>query len=94
MKMSTLVPLGMILALAAPSCSYHAYGYQAAGYSPRDAYHRGYTDGSGDRYTGKSYNPHVNTDRTLPSAHRNDYYWGYVDGFRNLGVGFGYGGSK
>ena len=93
MKMSTLVPLGMILALAAPSCSYHAYGYQAAGYSPRDVYYRGHTDGSGDRYSGKPYNPHVNTDRTLPSAHRNDYYWGYVDGFRSPG-GYGYGGSK
>lgn len=91
MKMSTLVPLGMILALAAPSCSYNAYGYQAAGYSPHDAYYRGHTDGSGDRYRGKPYNPHVNTDRTLPSAHRNDYFWGYVDGFRNPG---GYGGSK
>ncbi|WP_367870357.1 hypothetical protein [Luteolibacter sp. Populi] len=90
--MSTLVPLGVILALSAPSCSYYAAdGYQAAGYSPRDAYYRGHTDGSGDKYRGLAYDPHINEDRTLPSAHRNDYMWGYVDGFRNPG---GYGGSK
>ena len=90
--MSTLVPLGVILALSAPSCSYYAAdGYQAAGYSPRDAYYRGHTDGSGDHYRGLAYDPHINEDRTLPNAHRNDYIWGYVDGFRNPG---GYGGSK
>ena len=93
MKMSTLVPLGLIAALAAPSCTYSvAHGYQAAGYSPRDAYHRGHVDGSGDRYTGRSYKPHISEDRTLPGAHRNDYLWGYVDGFRNPG-GYGYYGN-
>ena len=92
MKMSILIPLGVIVALAAPSCSYDAVGYQAAGYAPRDAYYRGHVDGSGDRYTGKPYNPHINTDRTLPRAHRNEYLWGYVDGFRNPGVY--YSGSK
>jgi hypothetical protein len=91
MKLSTLVPLGVILALAAPSCSTVEPGYQAAGYAPRDAYYRGHTDGGGDRLHGKPYNPHINSDRTLPSAHRNDYLWGYVDGFRGSG---GYGGSK
>lgn len=92
MKVSTLVPLGMILAFAAPSCSYSAAGYQAAGYSPNDAYRRGYTDGNGDRYQGHTYDPHINEDRTLPRAHRNDYIWGYIDGFR--GSGTRYGGSK
>lgn len=91
MKLSTLVPLGVILVLAAPSCSHIAPGYQAAGYSPRDAYYRGHVDGSGDRYRGLAYDPHINEERTLPSAHRNDYLWGYVDGFRHPGS---YGGSK
>jgi hypothetical protein len=92
MKMSTLVPLGLILALAAPSCSYSsAAGYQAAGYSPHDAYYRGHVDGSGDRYTGRSYKPHINEDRTLPSAHRNDYLWGYVDGYRHPAEYYGSG---
>lgn len=83
MKMSILVPLGLILAFSAPSCSYVATGYQAAGYAPQDAYRRGYVDGSGDKIYGRSYDPHINEDRTLPRAHRNDYLWGYVDGFRN-----------
>lgn len=93
MKMSTLVPLGVILAFAAPSCSHMSTGrgYQAAGYSPRDAYYRGYTDGSGDKLHGEAYDPHINENRTLPRAHRNDYLWGYVDGFRHPR---GYGGSK
>ena len=93
MKMSTLVPLGMILAFAAPSCSYTATGYQAAGYSPHDAYHRGHTDGSGDKLHGLAYDPHINVDRSLPRAHRNDYIWGYIDGFRRPG-GYYYEGSK
>lgn len=83
MKMSTLVPLGLLVALAAPSCTTVATGYQAAGYSPRDAYYRGHVDGSGDRFHGRAYKPHINEDRTLPNSHRNDYLWGYVDGFRN-----------
>ena len=93
MKMSTLVPLGVILALAGSSCSYYGEPYQAAGYSPRDAYYRGHTDGRGDRYNGKAYKPHINEDRTLPSAHRNDYIWGYIDGFRHPDS-YGYTGSK
>ena len=83
MKMSTLVPLGLLMAFAAPSCSYVATGYQAAGYAPQDAYRRGYVDGSGDKVYGRAYDPHINEDRTLPRAHRNDYIWGYIDGFRN-----------
>lgn len=86
MKMSTLVPLGLLTVLIAPSCTTSvAPGYQAAGYSPRDAYYRGYVDGSGDHHTGRAYKPHVSEDRTLPGAHRNDYLWGYVDGYRHLG---------
>jgi hypothetical protein len=83
MKTFILVPLGVILACAGTSCSTsYAPGYQAAGYSPRDAYYRGNVDGSGDRLYGLAYDPHINEDRTLPSAHRNDYLWGYNDGFR------------
>ena len=85
MKLFTLVPLSFLLAFAAPSCSYTAEGYQAAGYTSHDAYHRGLTDGSGDRLHGLAYDPHINEDRTLPRAHRKDYLWGYVDGFRNSG---------
>ena len=39
----------------------------------------------GDRLHGLAYDPHINEDRTLPRAHRKDYLWGYVDGFRNSG---------
>jgi hypothetical protein len=85
MKTFILVPLGVILALAGTSCTTYAPGYQAAGYSPNDAYYRGHVDGSGDRLYGLAYDPHINEDRTLPSAHRNDYLWGYNDGFRRLG---------
>jgi hypothetical protein len=91
MKTFILVPLGVLLALAGSSCSTYAPGYQAAGYSPRDAYYRGQVDGSGDRLHGMAYDPHINEDRTLPSAHRNDYLWGYVDGYRRP---VSYGGGK
>ncbi len=95
MKLFSLVPLSLLAALLAPSCTSVAPGYQAAGYSPRDAYYRGYVDGSGDHYSGRAYKPHVSEDRTLPSAHRNDYLWGYVDGFKHLGGGYSYAnGSK
>jgi hypothetical protein len=83
MKTFILVPLGVILVCAGTSCSSsYGIGYQAAGYSPHDAYYRGQVDGSGDRLYGLAYDPHINEDRTLPSAHRNDYLWGYNDGFR------------
>ncbi|MCW1885277.1 hypothetical protein OKA04_11100 [Luteolibacter flavescens] len=92
MKTFILVPLGVILAVAGSSCSStYAPGYQAAGYSPRDAYYRGHVDGSGDRLHGKAYDPHINEDRTLPGAFRKDYVWGYNDGFRKPA---GYGGGK
>ncbi len=83
MKTFILVPLGVLMAVAGTSCTTsYAPGYQAAGYSPRDAYYRGHVDGSGDKLYGQAYDPHINEDRTLPSAHRNDYLWGYVDGYR------------
>ena len=92
MKTFILVPLGVILACASSSCtSSYGIGYQAAGYSPRDAYYRGQVDGSGDRLYGLAYDPHINEDRTLPGAHRNDYLWGYNDGFRRP---VGYAGGK
>jgi hypothetical protein len=88
MKTFILVPLGVILAAAGTSCTSYAPGYQAAGYSPNDAYYRGHVDGSGDRLYGMAYDPHINEDRTLPSAHRNEYLWGYNDGFRRLNVSY------
>ena len=88
MKTFILVPLGVILAVAGSSCSTYAPGYQAAGYGPNDAYYRGQVDGSGDRLYGMAYDPHINEDRTLPSAHRNEYLWGYNDGFRRLSAGY------
>ena len=49
MKTFILVPLGVILACAGTSCtSSYGIGYQAAGYSPHDAYYRGQVDGSGE----------------------------------------------
>jgi hypothetical protein len=83
MKKSHLILTSLAITLVAPSCSSNiGYGYQAAGYSPRDAYFRGHVDGSGDKLYGQAYDPHINEDRTLPSAHRNDYLWGYIDGYR------------
>jgi hypothetical protein len=84
MKKSHLILASLAITLVATSCSTNiGYGYQAAGYSPRDAYFRGHVDGSGDKLYGHAYDPHINEDRSLPSAHRNDYLWGYVDGYRN-----------
>lgn len=83
MNKSHLILAILATTLVATSCSSNiGYGYQAAGYSPRDAYFRGHVDGSGDKLHGQAYDPHINEDRTLPSAYRNDYMWGYVDGFR------------
>jgi hypothetical protein len=83
MNKSHLILAILATTLVATSCSSNiGYGYQAAGYSPRDAYYRGHVDGSGDKLHGQAYDPHINEDRTLPSAYRNDYMWGYVDGFR------------
>ncbi len=90
MKTSPLIPAGLAITLLLPACSWNtAPGYQAAGYSPRDAYHRGQVDGSGDRYHGLAYDPHINEDRSLPRAHRQDYLWGYVDGYRGRATGGG-----
>lgn len=83
MKKSPLILAILATTLFATSCSSNiGYGYQAAGYSARDAYFRGHVDGSGDKLHGQAYDPHINEDRTLPSAYRNEYMWGYVDGFR------------
>jgi len=91
MNKSHLILAILATTLVATSCSSNiGYGYQAAGYSPRDAYFRGHVDGSGDKLHGQAYDPHINEDRTLPSAYRNDYMWGYVDGFRKPS----HGGSK
>ena len=90
MKKSPLILASVAIALFAPSCASNiGYGYQAAGYSPRDAYFRGHVHGSGDRLHGQAYDPHINEDRTLPRAHRNDYLWGYIDGFRKPSHGGG-----
>ena len=88
MKRFPLILASVALTLFATSCSSQiGYGYQAAGYSPRDAYFRGHVDGSGDKLYGQAYDPHINEDRTLPSAHRNDYLWGYIDGYRKPAQG-------
>jgi hypothetical protein len=90
MNKSHLILAILATTLVATSCSSNiGYGYQAAGYSPRDAYFRGHVDGSGDKLHGQAYDPHINEDRTLPSAYRNDYMWGYVDGFRKPSHGGG-----
>jgi hypothetical protein len=88
MKKSHLILASLAITLVAPSCSSNiGYGYQAAGYSPRDAYFRGHVDGSGDKLYGQAYDPHINEDRTLPGTHRNDYLWGYIDGYRKPAQG-------
>lgn len=90
MKKSHLILALLATTLFATSCSSNiGYGYQAAGYSARDAYFRGHVDGSGDKLHGQAYDPHINEDRTLPSAYRNEYMWGYVDGFRKPSHGGG-----
>ncbi len=54
-----------------------------AGYSPRDSYERGFGDGSIDRISMKTHNPHINQSDTLPSAHRLEYVWGYNEGYKS-----------
>lgn len=54
-----------------------------AGYSPRDSYMRGFGDGSSDQRAGKTHNPHISRSDTLPSAHRNEYVWGYNEGYKS-----------
>lgn len=80
----TLITLGM--AFGAISCSDVITDHPAAGYTETDAYKRGYDDGSNDRSAGKAHNPHINEDsETLPSAHRNNYIWGYNAGYKGSG---------
>lgn len=81
----TLFTLGM--AFGAVSCSDTITGQPAAGYTKTDAYKRGYKDGCDDRQAGRAHNPHINEDSpTLPSAHRNNYVWGYNDGYKCTGL--------
>ncbi len=80
----TLITLGM--AFGAISCSDVITDHPAAGYTETDAYKRGYDDGSSDRSAGKAHNPHINEDsEALPSAHRNNYIWGYNAGYSGSG---------
>lgn len=70
------------LALSAASCTTYEHT-PGAGYSARDSFYRGYSDGRSDRVRGLAHNPHINEDAaTLPSAYRTEYMWGYVEGFR------------
>ena len=80
----TLITLGM--AFGAISCSDVITDHPAAGYTETDAYKRGYDDGSNDRSAGRAHNPHINEDsEDLPSAHRNNYIWGYNAGYKGSG---------
>ncbi|MEP4078226.1 hypothetical protein [Haloferula sp.] len=80
----TLITLGM--AFGAVSCSDCITNHPAAGYTKSDAYQRGYDDGCADRRAGRAHNPHINEDsEDLPSAHRNDYIWGYNAGYKCSG---------
>ena len=84
MKSPQYAILALILAAFSASCGTHSVGLiPGAGYSPNDAYHRGYDDGSLDRRRGLTHNPHINEDSsTLPTAHRLEYTWGYLEGYR------------
>ncbi|MEM1083016.1 MAG: hypothetical protein AAGI48_02755 [Verrucomicrobiota bacterium] len=85
MKSPILALFTLGLAFGALSCT-TITGEPAAGYSKSDAYNRGFADGSNDRSTGKAHNPHINEDSEhLPSAHRNDYIWGYNAGYKSPG---------
>jgi hypothetical protein len=84
MKAPLLAIVTVGLALGATVSCHPGYSHHAAGYDQRDAYNRGHADGSSDRLSGRDHNPHINEDsETLPSAYRNDYIWGYVEGYKN-----------
>lgn len=74
----------VVLAGTLPSCIGPTEpNVPGAGYSERDAYDRGFSDGSSDRLAGRAYNPHINDSETLPSAYRKNYLWGYAEGYKN-----------
>ena len=80
----TLITLGM--AFGAISCTTDTNN-PASGYTKTDAYHRGYSDGQSDRRSGRAHNPQINEgSETLPSAHRNNYVWGYNAGYKDSSV--------
>ena len=54
-----------------------------AGYTEKQVYNRGFSDGSSDCLGGKAHNPWVNEPITLSSQHRKQYLWGYVEGYKN-----------
>ena len=103
MKSPQYIALSAILACFVTSCAcnsdYWTYTSAdltpASGYHPKDAYERGFSDGSLDRRRGLAHNPHINEDAsTLPSAHRLEYTWGYIEGYRNPSMRYRSGSSK
>lgn len=86
MKSAILTLFTLGVAFGAISCSETIYEIPPAGYTKTEAYKRGYDDGCNDRKRGRAHNPHINEDSpTLPSAHRNEYIWGYNDGYKCTG---------
>jgi hypothetical protein len=86
MKSAILALFTLGMAFGAVSCSDVITDNPASGYTETDAYKRGYDDGCNDRRSGNTHNPHINEDsETLPSAHRNNYIWGYNAGYKGCG---------
>ena len=76
--------ISLILTLGATSCQNTTSELTpGAGYSNRDSYNRGFSDGSSDRTRGRAHKPHIQDDPNLPSAYRIDYMWGYNEGYKN-----------
>lgn len=90
-----LVPVISLLALSSCQNFFRTeVGAPGAGYTESDAYKRGFADGRADGLAGRAHNPHINEDSsTLPSFFRNNYIWGYTDGYRNP-YGMAVSGSK
>lgn len=78
--------ISLILAVGTISCQNANTNTEltpGAGYSKRDAYNRGHSDGSSDRRGARASNPHIQSDADLPSAYRLQYMWGYNEGYKN-----------
>jgi hypothetical protein len=74
----------MILAAFLVSCGGQIRPHvPGAGYSDRDAYRLGFSDGARDESVPLPYNPRIDEPHRVPSAHRNDYLRGYSEGFRD-----------
>ncbi|BCX47381.1 hypothetical protein HAHE_12890 [Haloferula helveola] len=83
MKLPFYALAAVLLAFTTQSCmTYTEKVYTASGYDARDSYNLGYKHGSADRVAGRAHNPHINMPFETPAAYRQDYIWGYTQGYR------------